>query len=117
MKRTQWHSTFWGKRFLTLCAVILCATMAFAGSPKMSKDLEGKNASDQVDVIVQFNQVPTARHHQKVLSRGGKLKHELGLVKSGAYSLPASALADLAADPDVAYIAPDRPLYLSLIHI
>ena len=26
-------------------------------------------------------------------------------------SLPASALAGLAADPDVAYIAPDRPLY------
>jgi serine protease AprX len=32
------------------------------------------------------------------------------LVKSGAYSMPASALAALAADPDVAYIAPDRPV-------
>jgi serine protease AprX len=32
-------------------------------------------------------------------------------VNSGAYSLPASALAGLAADPDVAYIAPDRELH------
>lgn len=76
----------------------------------MSKDLEGKKASDQVDVIVQFTQTPTASHHQKVLSRGETLKHELGLVKSGAYSMPASALADLAADPEVVHISPDRSL-------
>ena len=110
MKRNQCQTAAWGKRFLMLCAVILSASLAFAGSPKMSKDLEGNNASDQVDVIVQFKQAPTARHHQKVLSRGGTLKHELGLVKSGAYTMPASALTDLAADPDVAYISPDRPV-------
>jgi serine protease AprX len=111
MKRKPCRSAAWGKRFLMLCTVILTAGLAFAGSRKMSKDLEGKNASDQVDVIVQFTQAPTARHHQKVFNRGGKLRRELGLVRSGAYSLPASALAALAADPDVAYIAPDRPLY------
>ena len=88
-------------------ALILSASLAFAGSPKISKDLEGKNASSQVNVIVQFRQAPTARHHQKVLNRGGKLRQELGLVKSGAYSLPESALSGLAADPDVAYIAPE----------
>jgi len=109
MKRNQCQTAAWGKRFLMLCTVILSASLAFAGSPKMSKDLEG-NAFDQVDVIVQFKQAPTARHHQKVLSRGGTLRHELGLVKSGAYTMPASALTDLAADPDVAYISPDRPV-------
>jgi len=111
MNRKQCEGAAWGKRFLMLCTVILSASLAFAGPRKMAKDLEGKNALDQVDVIVQFTKAPTARHHQKVLSRGGQLKQELGLVKSGAYSLPASALAELAADPDVAYIAPDRPLY------
>jgi serine protease AprX len=110
MKRNQGQSAAWGKRFLLLCTVILSASLAFAGSRKMAKDLEGKNASDQVDVIVQFTQAPTARHHQKVLNRGGKLRQELGLVKSGAYTVPASALTDLAADPDVAYISPDRPV-------
>jgi hypothetical protein len=116
MKRNQCQSAAWGKRFLMLCTVILSASLAFAGSRKMAKDLEGKNPSDQVDVIVQFTQAPTARHHQKVFNRGGQLRHELGLVKSGAYSLPAGALNDLAADPDVAYISPDR-VWSSIFHL
>jgi len=103
-----------GKILLTVCAGVLSASLAFAQSPKMSpkisKDLEGIGSSSQVDVIVQFNQAPTARHHQKVLDRGGKLKQQHEIIKGGAYSVPASALADLAADPDVAYISPDRPV-------
>lgn len=59
-------------------------------------------------MIVQFKDAPTERHHDKVKSRRGALKAELGLVKGGAYSLPAEELENLAADPDVAYIAPDR---------
>ena len=111
MIRRQCESAAWKKRSLMVCAVILSASLAFAGSPKLSKDLEGKNASDQINVIVQFTQTPTARHHQKVLNRGGKLNRELGLVKSGAYTVPVSALEGLVADPDVAYISPDRLLY------
>ena len=110
MNRKRCNSAAWGRPFLTLCVVILSASLAFAKSSKMAKDLEGKNGADQVDVIVQFTQVPTAKHHQKVTSRGGKLKQELGLVKGGAYSVPGSALADLAADPDVTFISPDRPV-------
>ena len=71
-ERTKTRSAMWGKIFLTACALILGASLAFAGPHKMSKDLEGKKASDQVNVIVQFNQVPTAFHHKKVLSRGAK---------------------------------------------
>ena len=77
MERNQCQSATWGKRFLMLCAVILSASLAFAGPRKMAKDLGGKNASGQVDVIVQFTQAPTARHHQKVFNRGGKLRQEL----------------------------------------
>ena len=95
MKRETNWSAVWGSRCLTLCTLILSASLAFAGSPKMSKDLEGNNAADSVDVIVQFTQTPTAKHHQKVTDKGGTLKGELGLVKGGAYSVPASALADL----------------------
>jgi serine protease AprX len=113
MKRNRSEIAVWG-RLPMLCALILTASLAFAGSPKMSKDLEGKNASDQVNVIVQFTQAPTAKHHQKVMNKGGKFKQELGLVNGGAYSVPASALADLAADPDVAFISPDRPVQATL---
>jgi serine protease AprX len=85
--------------------------MAFAGPQKISRDLQAKTTTyDQVDVIVQFTQVPTAVHHEKILRRGGMVKRELGQFKGAAYSMPASALADLADDPDVVYISPDRPL-------
>ncbi|MFZ1087332.1 MAG: S8 family peptidase, partial [Terracidiphilus sp.] len=93
--------------------MLLSASLAFAGSPKLSSDLQGPSASDQVDVIVQFNHAPTAAYHQKVYSRGGTLKQSLGQFKGGAYTIPAAALADLANDPDVVFISPDRPLHSS----
>ncbi len=108
--RKNTKTAMWGRIFLTACALILGASLAFAGSHKMSKDLEGKQASGQVNVIVQFNQVPTAFHHKKVLSRGGKITRDLGRFRGGAYSVPASALAGLANDPDVLFISPDRPV-------
>ena len=110
MRSNQSHRVAW-VRTLTMCVVILTASLASAGSLKMAKDLEGKKGSEPVDVIVQFTQPPTARHHQKVLSKGGTLKNSLGLVSGGSYSVPATALATLAADPEVAYITPDRPLH------
>jgi len=108
MKSKQTWSAMRGT-ILTMCALTLSASLAFAGSNKISKDQTGKT-SGQVDVIVQFKQAPTAYHHEKVLSRGGKIKRELGRFKGGAYTMPASALEDLANDPDVVYITPDRPL-------
>jgi serine protease AprX len=109
-KHKRCWSAIWGGRVILLCALMLSSSLARAGSPKMSKDLAGIVASGQVNVIVQYTQAPSARHHQKVLRRGGLLKRELGVVKGGAYRMPASALAALAADPEVAYITPDRPM-------
>ena len=99
-----------GKNVLILCTLILGASLAFAGPPKISPDLQSSNVSGQVDVIVQFNQVPNADYHQKVLRRGGTLKRQYTQFKGGAYTMPASALADLADDPDVVHISPDRAL-------
>ena len=79
-------------------------------SRKISKDLQCNNGSQQVDVIVQYNQVPTAEHHRRVIGRGGKLKAQYSKFKGAAYSIPASALEELANDPDVTYISPDRTL-------
>ena len=100
------------KLFLAILTLLLGTSLAFAGPRKLSRDLEAKSPSDQsqVDVIVQFNQAPIAHHHQKILDRGGKLKQTLGDFKGSAYSIPASALADLANDPEVTYISPDRPV-------
>jgi serine protease AprX len=109
-KRTQTKTAMWGRIFLTACALILGASLAFAGPHKISKDLEVKHSASQVNVIVQFNQVPTSYHHEKILRRGGKINRDLGRFRGGAYSMPASELASLAADPEVLYISPDRPV-------
>ena len=112
MKSKSNRSAMWGRSTLLLAALlILAAGVAFAGRAKLSKDLDGKKPSDQVKVIVQFNSVPTARHHKAVLKRGGKLMREMKHIRSGAYSIPASALADLQANPDVLYVSPDRPIH------
>jgi serine protease AprX len=43
-------------------------------------------------------------------SRGGRLRNELRVVNAATYSISAAALKNLAKDPDVAYISPDRAL-------
>src|SRR5713226_2902699 len=116
-------TTTWGRRlaFLTLIT-LLAAGLSFADGKKhkLSDDLEtskgGKNGAT-VDVIIQFNQTPTAAHHQKVQNRGGALKTKLDFIKGAHYSVPVEALAALADDPDVAYISPNRPVRRSLDHV
>jgi len=110
MNRMKGKSATWGRTVLTVGIFILTASLAFAGNHKISKDLDSKSGSNQVNVIVQFSQAPSARHHKKVLDRGGKINRELGHFRGGAYSLPASEIAELAKDPEVLFISPDRPL-------
>src|SRR6478752_8994990 len=67
-----------------------------------------------MDVIVQYKQRPTPAQHQRVAAFGGRFKKQLGLINAGSYSVPASSLEALAADPDVAFIAPDRKVHMLL---
>jgi serine protease AprX len=113
MKSREKKSATWGRGLATLCALFLSVSLAFAAPAhrhKLSADLEAKKGADQVDVIVQFNHNPTAQLHKRVLSRGGKMKRELGLIRGGAYRVPGAKLAELEADSEVAYVSPDRPL-------
>ena len=68
------------------------------------------SGNQNVRVIVQFKQTPTQHHFDKVQARGGKLGAPLGVINGGAFSMPASALKDLADDDEVAFIAPDREI-------
>jgi len=111
MKRKPTRIALWRRTSLMVFALTLSASLAFAGPNKLSKDLQEQSGSKQVDVIVQFNHAPTAAFLQNVVSRGGTIKQNLGRFKGAVYTVSSSSLADLAADPDVAYISPDRPLY------
>ena len=100
-----------------LVSLLTLGLLAFAGSPKIAKDLDSIDSEALVDVIVQFRQVPTEAHHNKVINRGGQLKTELGFIKGSHYSIPAGKLEDLAEDPEVTYISPDRPVKASLDYV
>src|SRR6266581_2137918 len=85
--RGQRHSSAWRKRF-SILVLVLFAELAFA-RPKLSPELQ----------------------HAKSTSKGAALKQKLSVIHGAAFaSLPAQALAQLAQDPGVAYITPDRPV-------
>jgi len=116
-------TTTWGRRLALLALITLLAaglSLADGNKHKVSSDLDalkgGKHGAT-VDVIIQFNQTPTAAHHQKVQNKGGVLKTKLDFIKGAHYSVPLDALDDLADDPDVAYISPNRPVRGSLDHV
>lgn len=109
--RTHHSFKFDVKQTLSIITLfILTAGFALADSSKVSRDLAGKAPGAVVDVIVQFRNAPTEQQHKKVKDKGGNLKSRLDAVKGALYSLPAAAINDLAADPDVVYISPDREL-------
>src|SRR5260370_2655733 len=116
-------TTTWGRRlaFLTLITLLAAGvSLADGKKHKLSKDLDavkGGHNGATVDVIIQFNQTPTAAHHQKVHSKGGVRKTNLDFIKSAHYSVPVQSLNDLANDPDVAYTSPDRELSGSLDYV
>jgi serine protease AprX len=107
-------TTTWGARFALLALILLLAAglcLAHGNKHKVSRDLEALKSGasgSTVDVIIQFNQVPTDAHHKRVQDKGGVLKTKLDVIKGAHYSVPVESLDALADDPDVAYITPDR---------
>src|SRR2546421_906162 len=113
---TMLKTTTWGARLALLALIVLLAagtSLADGNKHKLSKELDavkGGHNGATVDVIIQFNQTPTAAHHQKVQNKGGALKTRLDVIKGAHYSVPTGSLEDLEKDPDVAYISPNRSL-------
>src|SRR2546430_1441178 len=109
-------TTTWGARLVLFALITLLASgLSFADGKKhkLSKDLDalkGGHNGATVDVIIQFNQTPTAVHHQKVQNKGGALKTKLDFIKGAHYSVLTGSLEDLRRDPDVADISPNCPL-------
>ena len=107
-------------RFFHFFAVVLALTLvpitaeAQSGQRgqghKLSADLANfpLNSDGTVSVIIQFNQVPTAKHFSDLAARGGKLKFSLEHINGAAYRIPVNVLAWLENHPDVAYVSPDR---------
>jgi serine protease AprX len=94
-----------------IAATIFVATAIFANarSTKIASDLPTRH-SGSLEVIVQFKHRPTSAHAAKIMSYGGSAKSDLSLIKGLHAAIPANRLHELANDPEVSYISPDRKL-------
>src|SRR5579864_8462928 len=128
LKRNERHSAAWGKRLGLV--LVLASSMAFgqrwsnpseAGrfsrispelSDMMSQAKHGSTHGQMVRVIVQYKQVPNATHYATMHGRGGLLHSKLHMIKGASFTIPASALAALEADPEIASVTIDHPMKL-----
>ncbi len=104
------------RNFTFFLGFAVFSAMAQSTSPvqKLSAELAAKDPAALVNVIVQWKHKPTEVDHLKVLSRGGLIRQRYSSITAGAYSMSAGAIQELANDPAVEYIAPDRPVHAKL---
>jgi serine protease AprX len=83
------------------------ATAAVNG--KFAADLNNHvDQNGMVTVIVQHRQMPSSAHLKDMQSRGAFIHSKFSSIHAVAMHVPASMLAELANDPNVLYITPDR---------
>ncbi len=81
----------------------------------MSKDLDNVDPRASVNVIVRFRQPLGARITTRSSAISVALsRSSLGSIQGGAYAIPGSAIQNLALNPEVLSIAPDRPVHMLL---
>jgi len=109
-------SAAWG-RVLGAVFLLLSTVPSYAGSkptlnngtPKFASDLQQRvEANGMVTVIVQHRQMPSAAHLRSMQGRGAAIKSQFHTIHAVTMRVPASMLAELAQDPNVTYITPDR---------
>ena len=57
-----------------LLLFVLGLNIANGADDKLDPQLKNITSPENVEVIVQFRNTPTAAHHQRILARGGQLK-------------------------------------------
>jgi serine protease AprX len=118
-------SAVWG-RVLGLALLMLSAVPSPAGTRaildgdntrtgKFSADLQQRamGANDLVTIIVQYRQMPNNSSLKSARAGGATVKSKLQTIRAVTMRVPASMLAILANDPNVAYITPDRQISMT----
>lgn len=112
-------SAAWG-RVLGMALLVLSAMPSYAGAKpvlnnRFSKDLQQRAAggNGMVTVIVQYRQMPSSSSFKPMRMRGAAIRSRLHTIRAVTMRVPVSMLAELAKDPNVAYITPDRPVSMT----
>src|SRR4051812_12298634 len=66
------------------------------------------NGDKTVDVIIQFRDLPSDNDNKNVKAFGGVHKGQLHIINGNVYNVPVKSLKDLAKNPNILYITPDR---------
>ncbi len=74
---------------------------------------DAKNGDDMVTVIVQYRQMPTSTHLKSLQDGGAAIGSKLHAIRAVTMRVPASMLSELAKNPNVAYITPDRAVSMT----
>src|SRR5690348_978013 len=90
----------------------LASLTAFAGS-KIAPDMPKAGTSGSVEVIVQYKN-QSALDTQRRWTSMGKVKRQYRTLRALQMVVPAASLDALAADPQVAYVSPNRAITSSL---
>lgn len=102
------------RRLCLFGALLWLLPSAGAQHAKISPELNASAAETETNVIVQYRVTPNARHAERVRSRGGKHNRRWNFVNSDHYSISRRDLRELADDPEVVAIHPDRVVTGSL---
>jgi serine protease AprX len=94
----------------TLIVLLLLPTFCAARSLKLAPDVHARSGESTIDVIVQFTGAPTEERHKRLERRGARVQRELRLIQAAVYSIPPAVAEELANEPDVVYVSPDRPV-------
>jgi serine protease AprX len=98
-----------------ILAILLACFVSYGDSRfKVSRDFDQMDQNQATEVIVQFRQAPTDKHHKKVKDKGGEFKRDLHVIKGALYSIPPGQVKKLADDPDVVFMSPNRKVKGSL---
>ncbi len=98
--------------FLLMLGPFSVSTLMAAN--KLSADLQALPPAASVDVIVQFTHPPSAADLTAANRAGGLLKRSFQSIHGALFTLRAGQLNALAANPNIAYISPDRKVTGSL---
>jgi len=82
-----------------------------AVAQKFSPDLQQPTTTDSygmVTVIVQHRKMPSDAHLKGMQGRGATIKSKFHTIRAVSMRVPVSMLAELANDPNVTYVTPDR---------
>jgi hypothetical protein len=98
MKGNPCRGAAWGRTLLAVCTVILSASLAFAGSPKMAKDLEARptdesEAGQLIALEKMWNQVQLLRDSKALDNLIGE--RFVGTYSGGQFGRKAEFLADI----------------------